>query len=289
MKLSGKFLFPICLTFVLLITSVSHAAPSAKLWERWDRHDAESSKTINHQVWDEILKRNVVLHYSGVNRFRYSNVDEADKSKLNSYIQALADTPISSYNRNQQLAYWINLYNALTVKVILDAYPVESIRDISSGLFTSGPWKLELVEIEGEQLTLDDVEHRILRPIWKDPRIHYAVNCASIGCPNLQRDAFTVENSEALMDKAARDFINHPRAAAVKNGKLTVSSIYDWFDEDFGGNDAGVIAHLKQYAEQPLLDSLQSVKKISNDTYDWNLNGYKASKTKPAGRKKGGS
>ena len=171
------------------------------------------------------------------------------------------------------------MYNALTITVILDHYPVESIRDIdTSGLFANGPWGAELVTIEGETLTLDDIEHRILRPIWQDPRVHYAVNCASIGCPNIMRTAFTAKNTEALMNSAAKDFINHPRAVTVTGDKLRVSSIYVWFKDDFGGTDEGVIAHLKQYAKPTLRGRLNSVTKIDGDVYDWSLNSSETSK-----------
>jgi hypothetical protein len=121
-------------------------------------------------------------------------------------------------------------------------------------------------------VSLDDIEHRILRPIWKDPRTHYSVNCASLGCPNLPAQAFTSSNLEQLLDDGARAYVNHPRGARVENGRLTVSSIYVWFAPDFGSGDAGVIAHLKQYAEPALKKKLGSVDRIADDEYDWALN-----------------
>ena len=148
-------------------------------------------------------------------------------------------TPVSSLNRGEQLAYWINFYNALTVQVILDHYPTDSILDIkiSPGFFSIGPWDKKLVTVEGEELSLNDMEHRILRPIWRDPRIHYGVNCASIGCPNLLTTAYTADNVDGLLTENAVAYVNHPRGASLQNGALTVSSIYDWFEEDFGGNE----------------------------------------------------
>ena len=151
---------------------------------------------------------------------------------------------------------------------------VKSIRDIdiSPGLFSDGPWGKKLVSVEGEDISLDDIEHRILRPVWKDPRVHYGVNCASIGCPNLQPEAFTAENSDELLDKGAREFVNSPRGARIENGKLTVSSIYVWFKSDFGGTDAGVIDHLKKYAQPGLRTQLEKIDRISDNQYDWTLN-----------------
>ena len=157
---------------------------------------------------------------------------------------------------------------------MLDHYPVDGIRDIdiSPGLFADGPWDKKLVEIEGEDVSLNDIEHRILRPIWRDPRIHYAVNCASIGCSNLRPTAFTAANSDALLTAAAQAYVNHPRGARVEDGKLIVSSIYVWFQEDFGGNDAGVIRHLIRYAAAGLGTRLAGVTSIHTHDYDWGLN-----------------
>jgi Protein of unknown function, DUF547 len=154
-----------------------------------------------------------------------------DRKALKSYLENLQSLQISQYNRAEQKAYWINLNNALTVEVVLSRYPVESIRDIgiSPGLFSRGPWDAKLLTVEGEKLSLNDIEHRILRPIWRDARVHYAVNCASLGCPNLQPAAFTTDNTENLLERGAKEYVNHPRGVAVRNQKLRVSSIYVWF------------------------------------------------------------
>ena len=250
------------------------AAPKAELWDRWTAHDDAATKTVDHSAWARFLGTYVKPDGNGLNRVSYGAVTGPDRAALNSYVNALAGTKISTFNRAEQRAYWINLYNALTVKVILDHYPVDSIRDIdiSPGLFSDGPWGKPLVTIEGEAVSLDDIEHRILRPIWRDPRVHYAVNCASVGCPNLMTRPFTASNADELMDRAARDYINHPRGARVADGKLVVSSIYEWFQEDFGGNDAGVIAHLKTFAAPDLAAALAGVTDIDDDAYDWDLN-----------------
>lgn len=254
------------------MASPASAAPDANLWPRWAEHNGQSTKTISHDSWNRLLSRYVVESDDGINRVAYHKVSTEDRKRLSNYLAALADTRISQYNRKQQRAFWINLYNALTIEVILDNYPLESIRDISSGLFSSGPWSLELISVEGEQLTLDDIEHRILRPIWRDARIHYAVNCASLGCPNLQKQAFTADNTEALLNQAASEFINHPRAVTINNGELVVSSIYDWFEEDFGGDERGVIAHLRQFADDDLSRRLREFREIEDYRYDWRLN-----------------
>ncbi len=261
-------------TTLLLGVGSALAAPKSELWPHWTKNDPSSVSQVDHSTWDRLLKAYLINGPDGVSLFRYSRVSAVDRTALDRYIRQLTQTAVNRLNRSEQKAFWINLYNALTVKVILDHYPVESIRDIdiSPGFFSDGPWGKKLVSVEGEKISLDDIEHRILRPIWKDQRVHYGVNCASIGCPNLQSEAFTAENSGELLDKGAREFVNNPRGVRIENGKLTVSSIYVWFKSDFGDTDAGVIGHLKKYALPDLRTQLEKIDRISDDQYDWTLN-----------------
>jgi hypothetical protein len=259
---------------LLCAQGTAGAAPRAELWERWTAHVPSSTRTVDHSTWDAIVSRYLRTDASGVNRFAYSTVTTEDRAAIDTYLKTLSGTRISHHRRAEQLAYWVNLYNALTVRVVLEHYPVESIRDIriSPGLFSSGPWGKDLIRVEGESLSLDDIEHRILRPIWRDPRIHYAVNCASVGCPNLMNEAFTAENAERLLDRGARAYINHPRGVRVEGNALVVSSLYEWFKEDFGGHDRGVIEHLRSYASPDLATALDDIQRIADDAYDWALN-----------------
>jgi hypothetical protein len=251
------------------------AAPKAELWARWQKQDAASREKIDHGLWDRFVRVNVTAHPSGINRVRYPQVSPDDQKALKAYLTALQALPIANYNRNEQRAYWINLYNALTVELIISRFPVASIRDIniSPGLLARGPWGAKLVTVEGEKLSLDDIEHRILRPIWKDNRIHYALNCASLGCPNLQPLAYTSDNTEALLEKGAREFVNHSRGVSLAGGKLKVSSIYVWFQEDFGGSAEGLMEHWQKYAAPPLAAGLEKYQGGLSHDYDWRLNG----------------
>ena len=159
----------IVLTFVAPLFVVLYAAPSiaalgvpkSELWPHWTKHDAQSQATIDHADWDRLLRSYVMAAADGVNRFDYRNVSEMDRTALKRYIGRLAETPISRFSRSEQLAYWINLYNALTVQVILDHYPVDSIREIniSPGLFAFGPWGKKLVTIEGQEVSLNAVSY----------------------------------------------------------------------------------------------------------------------------------
>jgi hypothetical protein len=266
----------VLLTIFLFIAPAGNAAPKAELWPRWQKNDPANKERIDHSIWDRFLKTYLIApHPSGINRVRYAAVASEDRTALKDYLRNLQSLTISSYNRAEQKAYWINLYNALTVDIVLSRFPVTSIRDIniSPGLFTRGPWGAKLLTIEGEAVSLDDIEHRILRPIWKDNRVHYAVNCASLGCPNLQSTAFTSDNANSLLDKAAREFVNHPRGVSLKTGKLRVSSIYIWFQEDFGASAEGLMEHWDKYAGGALAQALRNYKGGLEHDYDWQLNG----------------
>ena len=261
--------------WILLITaSAAHAAPEAELWARWTAHDPAAQATIDHGPWTAFLERHRRMGPNGVARLDYGGVDADARKHLQGYIDHLADQDIGRFSRPVQRAYWINLYNALTVATVLDHYPVASIRDIdiSPGWFSNGPWDAKLIEVDSVELSLNDIEHRILRPIWEDPRIHYAVNCASLGCPNLQPVAFTAANTERLLDDGAHAYVNHPRGVGVEGEALVVSSIYHWFRADFGGTERGVLDHLERYADEPLRAVLMLYDGYDDHRYDWSLN-----------------
>lgn len=271
-RLAAATLIVLSLTGFRSATSLF--APDAELWPRWQQHDANSTASIDFSEWTALLQARVSQRSDGVGLFDYGAMTAADHQTLDAFIARMAALEISSYSRPQQMAYWINLYNALTVDVVLEHYPVPSIReiDISPGFFADGPWGKKLVTVEGEQLTLNEIEHRVLRPIWQDARVHYAVNCASIGCPNLASEAYRGDAIDAQLDAAARAYINNWRGVTVKGGEIDVSSIYDWFYDDFGGSDDSLMAHLIEYAEPELAGQLRQIGAISGTMYDWNLN-----------------
>lgn len=263
----------IAAAFALLPLAVTFAAPQAELWPRWEAHDPASTARVDHSAWAAFLDEYLVDdHPSAVNRVEYAGVSPEDRRSLDGYVAMLEQTAVSELNRDEQLAYWINLYNATTVKLILDNYPVDSIRDIKPGPFASGPWDMDLLEVEGETLTLNDVEHRIIRPIWQDNRIHYAVNCASIGCPNLYPEPLTADNWDRVLEESAHAYTGHARGARFEGGRLVLSSIFDWYVSDFGGTFSGVVEHLVQYVDAETADRLQSYNGRVRYEYDWSLN-----------------
>ena len=236
-----------------------------------------STLTVDHSIWDLLLKTYVKPSADGLNRVDYAAFKNGGQIKLKQYIEQLETVDPRTLDRVEQFAFLANLYNAKTIDIVLDKYPVKSIKDISLGgglfaTFTGGPWKAKVLKVSGVDLSLDDIEHGVLRPLFRDPRAHYSVNCASVGCPNLQTQAFTGARLDAQLDAAAKAYVNHPRAASLLQGKLVVSSIYEWFKTDFGGADQGVLAHLRKYAAPELKAKLDNVRAISDYRYDWSLN-----------------
>jgi len=246
---------------------------TASVTEQFSKISPTSQKTIDHKAFSQLLKAYVRADKSGLTRVNYKDF-KTKQSALKAYIKSLEAVKVTSLSKAEQFAYWANLYNAITINVVLDAYPVKSIKDIdiSPGLFSNGPWGKKLVTIEGTKISLDDIEHQILRKVHTDPRVHYAVNCASVGCPNLQNQAFDGKNLQAQLNKAARDYVNSNRGAVVKGNRLAVSKIYVWFKKDFGGNDEGVLAHLKKHADKDLKSKITKIGSINSSFYDWTLN-----------------
>lgn len=238
-----------------------------------------SAQSVDHSSFDRFLAEYLVPSpldnpaTQGVNLIRYEEVSPADKQALVDYIDRLQAVKVSALGRNEQAAFWINLYNAETIRVILDNLPVTSIRNIKSSPFdVKGPWNDVRLNVEGTALSLDNIENKILRPVFKDARVHYGLNCAAIGCPNLRSQAFKGYNLDRALDEQARTFINNPRGAFVENGKLTASRIFLWYTDDYGGNEAGILTHIRSYAAPELSRDLSGISSISRYKYDWGLN-----------------
>ncbi|MER0237359.1 DUF547 domain-containing protein [Fulvimarina sp. MAC8] len=244
----------------------------------------EQTIDLDWQPYADFLAKYVEDDPDGLNRFRYAAVTDADHQALKGMIARWTALDVKALTASQKFAFYTNLYNALTLDVVLDHYPVESIRDIrieeaDEGLFASlssafdiGPWSADLVTIDGTELSLDEIEHSILRPMG-DERVHYAVNCASIGCPDLKPTPWTAETLEADLEAAARLYINSERGLRRSNtGNLLASKIFDWYADDFGGADE-ITDYMQTYAEGERADWLSGADaEIVSYRYDWDLN-----------------
>ena len=248
------------------------AAPKAELWPYWQESNESSLETISHKKWKSILDAYLSIESSdGVNRFNYDAVSDSDRALLESYLAELQKIDPRNYNRNEQFAYWVNLYNALTVEIILKHYPVSSIKQIRYWSSLFGPWSKKVAKVAGEKISLNDIEHRILRPIWQDPRIHFVVNCASIGCPNLLPEPLNSQSLETQLDLAAKDFLTNPRAVRVEGQELILSSIFEWYAEDFGSDEEEVVLYIKTLLNSHATLKTGSPNKIRYE-YNWSLN-----------------
>jgi hypothetical protein len=221
---------------------------------------------VDHSLFASLLSRHVkdgVVDYKGV---------KDDEAILDRYLDALAAVDPEPLSPDDQFAFYVNAYNAWTIKLILSRYPdIRSIKDLGS-LFSS-PWKKNIARIDGNLMTLDQIEHDILRKRFKDPRVHFAVNCASKSCPPLQGEPFAGSLLNDQLNQAARAFINAPRFNRLEGDTLWVSKIFDWFPEDFDGD---VIGYFIKFADLPMRNQLEKNKariKLKYLDYDWSLNG----------------
>lgn len=263
----------LCALF-LLLPNIAPAAVNKSLYNKWQVHNPLSKATISHQAWQDFLNRVVVSDEEGIHLIDYPHMSEKDHHLLNRYITEMSQICIQKYNRQQQLAYWLNLHNALTVQLIADYYPVNSVQEIniSPGLFSVGPWRANIITVNGTRLSLDEILNHIIRPIWNDPRVHYALNNASIGSANISKQAYQGADIESQLNDAAFKYVNSLRAIQIIEGKLVVSKLYEWYQEDFGENEKDLIQHLTQFAESSLCAQLQQTSKISSYMYNWHLN-----------------
>ena len=254
------------------IPALLHAAPAADLWEIWDDSNEANEAQIDHRAWNDILEVYVHVGEDGINRYAYGEMSGEDRAKLQDYLTRMQDIDPRDYRQEEQLVYWINLYNSLTVELVVENYPVKSITKISNWFFSFGPWNDAIAEVAGESVTLNDIEHRILRPVWEDFRLHFALNCASLGCPNLQNRAFTADNAEDLLEKSAYEYLSHSRGMRFDGDRLYLSSIFDWYAVDFGSDLQEVLETLSEYAPEEVADKLENHSGKVEFDYDWGLN-----------------
>ena len=213
---------------------------------------------FDHSSWDKLLQKNV----SNQGNVDYEGFKE-DQVEFDTYLASLATTkPDANWSRNATMAYWVNAYNAFTIKLMLNNYPLQSIMDVNGGK----AWDLKFIDIKGEKYSLNNIEHDILRKKYADPRIHFAVNCASMSCPKLSNTAFFADGLEEKLEKAAKDFINNSSKNEITATKAEVSKLFDWYKEDFTKN--GTVAdYLNKYSTTKLTTT-----KISFKEYNWNIN-----------------
>lgn len=223
----------------------------------------------DHAPWTALLNKyvedNGLVNYDGF---------ISEKSKLEVYLESLSsNAPSDSWSDNEKLAYWINAYNAFTVKLIVDNYPLKSIKDLNPTITiptVKSIWTKEWFQIGGEDFSLDRIEHKILRKDFDEPRIHFAVNCASISCPVLRAEAYEADKIDRQLDEQARIFLNDPSRNTISVEKVQISKIFSWFGGDFKKGQS-LIEFIDQYTKVDIDEDA----KVRFAKYDWNLNEVK--------------
>jgi hypothetical protein len=217
---------------------------------------AQTTTKFDHAAWDQLLQKYVDktgnVDYTGLQK---------NKSSLESYLKTLQqNVPTTSWSKSEQLAYWINVYNAFTIKLVIDNYPLKSIKDLHNGK----PWDVKWIKIGDKTYSLNNIENDIIRPKYKEPRIHFAVNCAAKSCPPLLNKAWTANNLETNLANQAEKFINSTKYNQISASAVKASRIFDWYKEDFGD----LINYLNQFSST----KINNTAKITFVEYDWALN-----------------
>ena len=230
----------------------------------------QGTQPISHSTFDELLKkyvdRNGNVNYAGL---------LMEKSKLDSYLKTLEVTPPNEANwsKNEQLAYWINAYNAFTIQLILKHYPIKSIKDIGTKIqipFINTPWDVKFITINGKKYDLNNIEHGILRKNYDEPRIHFAIVCASFSCPKLRAEAYTGDKLDMQLTEQAKEFLGDPARNQISKSEVKLSKIFSWFKGDFTKNGS-LIDFLNRYSSVQISQKAR----VSHLDYDWSLNEQK--------------
>lgn len=222
---------------------------------------------VDHSAYDRLLKKYVnekgLVNYKGF---------KSEEKAFNAYLDMLSkNPPAASWSKNEQMAYWINAYNAYTIRLILDHYPVKSIKDIGSKIkipFVTTPWAAKFFTIGDDKMSLDNIEHGTLRKKFDDPRIHFALVCASISCPRLRNEAYTAAKLDAQLDDQGRDFLNNPTKNKISKDEAQLSNYFNWYKGDWNDNGQSVEKWVNKYSTTKITDKT----KIDFLPYNWNLN-----------------
>jgi len=228
-----------------------------------DHINIETTPTMDHEQWTTLLR----AHVTNDGKVNYKGIKN-ESGLLQEYLKALSShVPGKNWTKNEQLVYWINAYNAFTVKLIIDNYPLKSIKDISNGLpMIDSPWDIKFFKIGEREMDLNTIEHEILRKMFSEPRIHFAINCASFSCPKLRNEAFEADKIETQLQDQAIDFLTNPDKNLINESATQLSKIFDWFKSDFE-KQGTLLAYIEQYNNK-----LNTANNIQHLKYSWALN-----------------
>ena len=253
---------------VVVMSMTSCASTAINLFNKKIKPVEGTSQPISHDIWDGLLER----HVKADGNVDYASLLE-ERSTFDEYIKLLENNHPNptNWSRDESIAFWINTYNAFTIQKVLDHYPVGSIKDIKGGItFISSIWDQKFIYIEGREYDLNNIEQGILRKYYKEPRIHFAVNCASISCPPLANFAYTGDELDDQLDLMARRFLEDTSKNIITPDLLQLSKVFSWYKGDFKDGQS-----LTEYINQYTSVDIQKSAKIKYLPYDWGLNDIK--------------
>ncbi len=268
MDMVSQSFFAVLLSFITNACQVNTDVATASNGQNVEvtEEKVQPQNTIHgHQLWDELTQEHVTdkgfVNYKGFLK---------DSTKLKRYLQQLSKNhPNKNWSSNERKAFWINAYNAYTIELIVDNYPVKSIKDLGGSIYrVNTPWDIKFIEIGDEEYDLNDIEHNILRKEWEDPRIHAAVNCASVSCPALMQGAYIGKKLDAQLDAQMKRFILDSSKNTISEKALKLSKLFKWFSGDFKNVAPSVIDYINRFTDLEISEDAQ----VEYKEYGWGLN-----------------
>jgi hypothetical protein len=234
-------------TPILTLAVIAALAPAARA-------------AVSHEPFDAILKKHVKR-----GRVDYEGIKRESRAALDGYVKALGKARLAGASRNEKLAFYLNAYNALVIKSVVDRLPVESVMKVP------GFFKRHRHTVAGRRVTLDELEHGIIRPTFKDARVHFALVCAARSCPPLRAAAFHAGSVDGVLDRLAKSFVNSWSGVRIQGARVRVSQIFNWFADDFRKSAGSVGRFLARYHEKHA-GLLKRTRRFEHLPYDWSLN-----------------
>ncbi len=249
-------------TFTLLLVLITTLQFYSKEVNEYTKPYFETEKTANpkvdYSIWSMLLKKNIDTN----GHVNYKNFKK-DKQMFNKFLNILSNTKIdNNWTTNQKIAFWINVYNAFTIKLIINNYPLKSIKEIKK------PWDIKFFKIDGRSLSLGDVEHLILRKEFNEPRIHFAINCASKSCPRIIQIPYEGKNLDKLLERQTKEYVNDSEVNEITENSYKLSKLFSWFSKDFRQAEGNVEGFISKYSKTRIINQ----KNKGFLEYNWELN-----------------
>ena len=264
-KMASKLV--VAIVMMAILQTVSPLVLAKDIRGYFAQNNQASDAVVDHEEFNQFLSQRILSLEDGVNRLHYREILKDNKDVLKPYLAQMAQIEVTNYNRKEQLAYWINLYNAIVINMVLQEYPIKTIKDVKS------PWRSKQITVENHALSLDNIEHGIIRAVFQDFRIHFAINSAAYGSGVLRQTVYTGDNLERNLEQVTKEFLSHDRGLSITGKRVQVSTIFKWYRDDFGDSDAGILALIKRYTSDAKRTQLGNRKIVRfNYKFDWQLN-----------------